>query len=117
MLVRALGQLRGADLDQQVDQRAVALIAEPEQPLVDRAAVVTRPAVDAPARTDRVLEPVRRQRDTGGVGQREVLAPARVGDEEPVRDDPAALHRLHATADRAERGAARRRRRPSSSHA
>ena len=68
--------------------------------------MVTRSAVHTSARADCVLEPVRRQRDARSVDQREVLADALVCDEKPVCGDPAALHRLHAAADRAERGAA-----------
>ncbi len=99
--VGALGELRRADFDQEVDERAVARLAQAKQPLIERAAVLARTAVDAPARADRLLEPVGRQSGAGGVDQPEVLADALVGHEVPVRGDAAAADRLQAAADRA----------------
>ena len=104
VLARPLGQLRRAELDQQVHQCAVALLAEAEQRLVDRAAVVAGAVVHRAAARDRVLQPVAGQRDARGVDQREALADALAGDEEPVLGDAAAGHGLQAATQRAERG-------------
>ena len=66
-LVRALGELRRANLDQQVEQRAVALLAEAEQRLVDRAPVGAGGAVHHAAGAKGLLQPLAGQRDAGPV--------------------------------------------------
>ena len=108
LLVGPLGQLRLAQLDQQVDQRAVALLAEPEQaprrprggsPAPGRTPCRARPS--ASARRSRV------ERGAGGVDQRADPRRRRWSvDEEPVAGDAAPGYRLEPAADRAElRGA------------
>jgi hypothetical protein len=102
-LVRALGQLRRADLDQQVDERAVAQLSEPEERLVDRAAVRTRGPMHRSIGAERLLQTVARERDAGTVDERQLFADALACEEEPVRGDPAAGDRLEPAAERAER--------------
>ena len=84
-LVRALGELGRTDLDEQIDQGAVALLAEGEQRLVDRPPVGARGSMHGAVRADRVLQAISSHGDLGAVDERQVLADALVGNEEPVR--------------------------------
>ncbi len=70
-LVGALGQLRLAQLDEQVDQGAVALLAESEECLVDGPAVGPGLVVHHAVSGDGLGEPVPGQGRAGGVEQAE----------------------------------------------
>ncbi len=93
--IGALGQLRLPKLDQQVDQSAVAVGAELEQPFVEQAPVVLGGAHDVAAVADRIHEPVAAERGAGGGDQRQVDADPPVGDEEPAVGDAPTRDRLH----------------------
>ena len=89
LLAGPLRQLRLAQLDQQVDQRLVTLLAEAEERLVDRPAVVPSPVVDRARAAQRLDEPVAGERGAGGVDQGQVVTDPLAGDEEPVPGDAA----------------------------
>ena len=85
LLARLLRQLRLTQPDQQLDQRAVPLLTEPEQTLVDRAAVVAGAVVHGAEVAECVDQAVSGQRRAGRVHQGEVHADPAGRDEEPVR--------------------------------
>ncbi len=87
--IGALGQLRLAQLNQQRDQRIVALAAELEQLLVDSTAVLLGSLSELAPRTDRLGEPVTAQGGAGVTDQEEVLPDPLGGEEVPsVGDAP-----------------------------
>ncbi len=90
LLAGALGQLRLAQLHQQVHQRRVALFAETEQRLVHRPAVRPGRVVHQPAPVQGLGQPVAGDRRPGGVEQPE-SAVGRVGADLAGIDDPAVM--------------------------
>ncbi len=104
--VRALGELRRAELDQQVDQCVVTLGAEVEQVLVDRSPVRLGVVEDPAGIAQRLDEPVTHERGAHLADQAQVHTDPPRGDEEPAGGDPAAGDGLEAAAEGEVRGAA-----------
>lgn len=99
LLAGPLGQLRLAQLDQQVHQGRIALLAEPEQRLVHRPAVGARRVVHQSPAVRRIGQPVAADRGAGGVQQPQFPAHPLVGHEVPMPGDTATGHGFQATAE------------------
>ena len=91
-----------SQLDEQVHERAVPLLAEAEQGFVDGTPVVPCPVVDRAVLAERVTEPVAAQRGAGRVDQFQAGPDPLLGDEVPVPCDALAGHGFQPTADSAE---------------
>lgn len=105
--IGALGQLRLAQLDQEVDEGPVAPLPEPEEGFVDRPAVRLRRVVHHAVTADRLGEPVPGQSRAGGVQQVQAGADPLVRHREPVAGDAASGDRFQPAQQRTEMRLAR----------
>lgn len=98
-LVRLLGKLGLAQLDQQVDQRIVAVGAQTEQCLVHGSSVVRCGVVHRAGSFHRVPQLLPAQRHPGRTEQRQLRPDPLTGHEEPVPRDAASGNGLETGAD------------------
>ena len=99
--VRFLGQLRLAQLDQRIHQRAIARLAQVEQALVDRAPIRGCGLEHPPVLAQRQSQAVLAQHRALRIDQPQLAADALgLGDEEPAVDLVARRHRRQAAAER-----------------
>ena len=109
-LVGALGQLGLTELDKQVDESAVPLLAEPEQCLVHGPAVGPGLVVHHAVPGDRFSETISGERGAGGVDKAEgpgrggsrAVVDALAGDRVPVAGDAASADGLQSAQQRTE---------------
>ncbi len=99
LLVQGAGELRLPQLDEQLDERVVPLLAQLEEPRVHLPAIRGRGGEDLALGADRLGEPVARQGLPGRRLQEQVAPDALAGDEEPLADQPAPLGRLQPAAE------------------
>ena len=90
-LVELARELRLAQLDEEVHERAVAVLTQLEQRLIDGAPVGRGGGEDLAAIPDRLGQAFPRQRRAGRALEKERLADALAGDEEPPAHEPAPL--------------------------
>ena len=99
-LVRPLGKLWLAELDEQADQRVIAFGAEMEQVLVQDPAVLLGPLGYLAAGAYGLGKPVPSQSGAAAADEEQVLAQALRGDEEPAVGNAPALRRAQPAACR-----------------
>ncbi len=102
LLVRAFGQLRLAQLDQQIEQGLVAMGTESKEQRIDPGAVLGGADVQFAPIAQRVEEPVSGQGTAVAVHQHQIAAHALGGDEEPALRCTTPGDRAHAAAQGAE---------------
>ena len=96
----APGELRPAELDEEIDEGAVTMLAKLEERFVHGPPVLRDVRENLTAVADRLGQPLAGQRRTGRGLQEEVLADPLTGDEEPLADQATAVDRPETGAQR-----------------
>ncbi len=99
-LVELTGELRLAQLDEEIDERAVAVLTELEERPVDGPPVRRGRREDLAAIADRLGQALSRQGRAGRALKEERLADSPAGDEQPFAHEPAALDGTESRAQR-----------------